>query len=219
MDGFLKTLFALVAALNAATGAPVDVEDLPDRPAIVAPTIRPNPVLFATGTPSPTSKTTEINGTISTIQGNLIIVSGQRITLVPGSEIKGELKVGAQVKGEIRVRADGGLEAGKLEVGDDRTTPVITAKPSENTGRPTEKPEVKATEAKPTESVQVKPTEEPEPKPTEKPDSQPQPQPTEKPGDGGDSDNSPPGVSPNRSSYTMRKLFRRIHFLMNRQRL
>jgi hypothetical protein len=181
VDGILRVLLAVFAALNAATGAPVNAEDLPDRPAIVAPTLDWNSVLFATITPLPATRTAEVDGIISTIRGDVLIVGGQRITLVANTQVNGELKVGAPLKGRVRILADGELEADHLEVGDVPSPTANVVKPSGNLTQPTEKPEVKATEIKPVENAQVNPTDKPEVKPTEKPDAQPQPKPTEKP--------------------------------------
>lgn len=193
MDGILRVLWAVFAALNVATGAPVDAENLPDRPAIVAPTINPNPVLFATITPLPAPSTAEVDGIISTIQDNIVIVNGQRITLVASTQVNGQLKVGAPLKAQVRVLTNGGLEADHLEVGDVPSAATDSVKPNGNPAQPTGKPEVKATETKwvenaqpsPTDNSQVKPTgqsePQPQPQPTDKPEPQPQPQPTDKP--------------------------------------
>ncbi len=202
MDGILRALFALIAALDAATGAPVDVDHLPDRPPIAAPTIDLNPVVFATSTPSGRGlpSTVEIFGKISLIRNTSVVVNGHSIVLVPNTQIKGQLDVGASVKVEATKRADGELEAKKLEVSDDLSAVVGTAKPTEPPqARETEKPEIKPTEqveVKPTEKLEAKPTEAPEVKPSE----QPEVKPTEKPeGDGG-SDSSKSGSNDSGSS-------------------
>lgn len=190
MDGILRVLWAVFAALNVATGAPVDAENLPDRPAIVAPTINPNPVLFATITPLPAPSTAEVDGIISTIQDNIVIVNGQRITLVASTRVNGQLKVGAPLKAQVRVLTNGGLEADHLEVGDVPSAAADSVKPNGNPAQPTGKPEVKATETKPVENAQPSPTDNSQVKPTGQPETQPPPQPTDKP------ETQPPPPSP-----------------------
>jgi hypothetical protein len=231
MQEALQALFALIVALSALTGEPVDVGDAPDRPAIVqpvpgsaaagnllsastarvpetvkAPATAANPFSTPTGATettkapvaasakTPVPSTFEVKGAIQGIQGNVIIVNGQRITIAPNAQVKSKLTVGAVVQVEVFRQANGTVVAIEVEVkgGDDSKsegTEMPEVKPTEKPEpKPTEKPEVKPTEkpkSKPTEKPEVKPTEKPEPKPTEKPEvkptEKPESKPTEKP--------------------------------------
>ncbi len=205
MDQILHLVFALIAALNAATGAPVDVNHLPDRPPIVAPTAESNSIFLATDTPAPTAalQTTIITGTITTVQSNLIVVSGQSITIAPDAEIKGHLQVGAVVQVNAVIHTDGSVDANTVQVSEDTGTPTTAAIPTQQAqvtetpgAQATEIPEATATNlpgpqatpppvqaTEPTEvqstPVPVQATQPPEGQPTVKPT--PQPQPTEPP--------------------------------------
>ena len=207
MDPILRALIAFIAALNAATGAPADFEQMPDRPPIVAPTAQSIPAVEATVAPSQTDlpKITAISGKVTNFQDGQIIVNGQSITLDPNTHVTGQLKLGAAVKVVVRVREDGSLEAGSLEVGED-SAPSATAHPTEKPDsqtaskpavNPTDKPQGTSTgssefksaetpESKPAVAPEVKPSQQPAAQPTE----QPEVKPTEKPSGSGDSNKS-----------------------------
>jgi hypothetical protein len=215
VDGLLRALFALIAALNAATGAPIDPNSMPDRPPIIAPTMErmPRSLPVATLAANGPTVTTAITGTITSVNGGVIVVNGQSITLGPSTQVKGQIEPGVSVKAQVRVQPDGTLEAENLEVSQDVGTPFATATltgtPSAQTtatGTPgimptpspgatlTAKPGVSPTAqptVKATESPEAKPTVQATSQPTSKPESQPtQPQvkPTETSSDGGSGD-------------------------------
>jgi Domain of unknown function (DUF5666) len=202
VDGFLRALFALIAALNAATGAPIDANNMPDRPPIIAPTMEriprtsPKATLAAT---EPVAATTAITGTIASMKDGVIVVNGQSITLSSSTQVKGEVKTGATVSVVVKVQSDGALEAETLEVSTDAgtasgtTTPTGQASASPAT---TETPSAGATqslgagsngtpEPKSTEQAQSSPTANPSAQSTEQsktsPTPAPQVQPTEQP--------------------------------------
>ena len=204
MDQILHLILTLIAALNAATGAPVDVNHLPDRPPIVAPTMESNSIILATDTPAPTAvlQTTIITGTITTVQSNLIVVSGQSITIAPDAQIKGHLQVGAVVQVNAVIHTDGSVDANTVQVSEEIGTPTQQAQATETPGaQSTETPEATATNVpgvqptpplvQATEPAEIQPTPplvQPTPVPvqaTEPPESQPTvkptPQPTEPP--------------------------------------
>ncbi|MEW5718508.1 MAG: DUF5666 domain-containing protein [Chloroflexota bacterium] len=113
MDSLIQTLVALVAALSVATGSPTTTGAAPDRPAIVV------PVSSSAGSASPSSSTqsTEIKGTIQSINGNTIVVNGIEITLTSSTEIKGKLQVGATVQVEGAKQTNGVFLAKEVQVG------------------------------------------------------------------------------------------------------
>jgi len=207
VDPILRALIAFIAALNAATGAPADVEHMPDRPPIVAPTARSIPAVDGTAASSQTDlpKITAISGKITNVQDGQITVNGQNITLDSNTQVTGQLKVGASVKVVVRVREDGRLEAGTLEVGED-SAPSVTANPTEKPDSQTAgKPEVKPTdkpqgaltgnsESKSTETPESKPAVAPEvkppPQPAAQPTEKPEVKPPDKPSGSGDSNKS-----------------------------
>ncbi len=201
MDGFLRALFALIAALNAATGAPIDANNMPDRPPIIAPTMEriPHTAPKATlATTQPIAATTTFTGTIASMQDGVIVVNGQSITLSSSTQIKGQLKTGASVSVVVKVQSDGALEAEKLEVSTDvgvaggTTTPTGQAKANpDTTGTPgaglTQTPGAGSTGTpvpKSTEQAKTSPTANPPAQQTEQPKTSPttaQVQPTEQP--------------------------------------
>ena len=186
MDGFLRALLALIAALNAATGAPVDTDNMPDRPPIVAPTMEriPRTLPVATSAVPEPAATTTITGTISGIKSGLIVVNGKSITLTSSTQVKGQLKTGVSVSVVVRVQPDGTLEAEKLEVGTETNAAVTaftpTGQASANSTATTQTPGPGATPkpgAGSTETPEAKSTEPGQPSPTVKPQSQPTGQP------------------------------------------
>lgn len=198
MDGFLQFLFAVAAALNAATGAPLNAAGMPDHPPIMVPTLAPLPIILPAATmPAESTKTTAISGTITNIQDGFVFVSGIPVSLGPETQVIGRLRAGSFVLVQATVRADGELEAEKLDIGDDSPAPPETLRPTEQPKAQTsDNPAVKPTatreikpatslEAPPTEKPEAQPTEKPEVKPTEKPEvkptDKPAVQPTEKP--------------------------------------
>jgi hypothetical protein len=215
VDGFLRFLFAVVAALNAATGAPLNAAGMPDHPPIMVPTLAPLPIgLPAATMPAESAKTTAISGTITNIQDGFVFVSGIPVSLGPETQVNGLLRAGSFVLVQATVRADGGLEAEKLDVGEDSPAPREKLRPTEQpqaqtsdnpavkptatreikpapslVPQPTDTPAVQPTEkpeVKPTDKPAVQPTEKPEVKPTDKPEVQP----TGKPNGDGGSNNS-----------------------------
>lgn len=112
MDGVMQALAALLAAVAAASGAPVDLGNSPDRPAIVAPVLAPDPSV------KPGSGTTaDINGTIQSVQGNVIIVNGVRVTLEKNTQVNGSLAQGAPVQVSGVKQTDGSVIARQVHVG------------------------------------------------------------------------------------------------------
>lgn len=93
MNVLLEFLLALLAALNVATGGPGDVDNLPDRPAIVAPTPIP-----AEATNTPESTAVEMDGLVLYVSAELVIVNGVSVHLNAPVEIKGQLEIGALVR-------------------------------------------------------------------------------------------------------------------------
>lgn len=153
MDAMIHTLLALVAALNVLAGTPSNPGSMPDRPAIVqsvpaAPAVSQKnkeveSVKIETPEAKPASSSVEIKGAITNIQGKVITVNGQKITLGSNVEIKGQLKVGAAVQVEA-VKVNGNLTASEIEV--------------RNAGKETETPEPKLTvEAKHTPEAKETP--------------------------------------------------------------
>ncbi len=174
MDGFLRALFALIAALNAATGAPIDANNMPDRPPIIAPTMEriprtsPKATLAAT---KPVAATTAITGTIASMKDGVIVVNGQSITLSASTQIKGQVKTGAAVTVVVKVQSDGALEAEKLEVSTEAGTASGTTTP---TGQASASPATTGTpSAGATQTVGVGSTGTPDPKSTEQAQSSP----------------------------------------------
>lgn len=117
MNGLMQALLALMAAMNVATGTPVDSHNSPDRPAIVAPV----PASVTTKS-STSSNSTEVVGAIQSVTSNSITVNGVTITLGKNAEVKGTLKVGDVVKVEATKQADGSLLASEVSVSKVGTT-------------------------------------------------------------------------------------------------
>jgi Domain of unknown function (DUF5666) len=206
VDGFLRALFALIAALNAATGAPIDANNMPDRPPIVAPTMEriPHKLPVATSVATkPMVATTTITGTIASMKDGMIVVDGQSITLSSSTQITGSVKTGSPVRVQVKIQSDGTMEAETLEVGhaigaavatitptvlsaaNPVTTTTQTPAPGETQAGPisTETPEPDSTEqaqASPTTNPSAQPTGQSTTNPTEQPETQP----TSKPSDG-----------------------------------
>ena len=112
MDGVIQALAALLAAVAAASGAPVDLGNSPDRPAIVAPVPAPDPSV------KPGSGTiADINGTIQSVQGNVIVVNGVRVTLEKNTQVDGSLAQGAPVQVSGVRQTDGSVIARQVHVG------------------------------------------------------------------------------------------------------
>jgi outer membrane biosynthesis protein TonB len=186
VDGFLKMLVALMAALNAATGAPVDVNNMPDRPPIMIPTLAPLPTQ-ALGSAAPSNEAAgarTISGTITNIQEGFVFVNGVPVLLAPATQVNGQLRVGLDVQVQARLRADGVLEADTLDLREHSDLARETAQPVEQTHKasadepfatPTLLQEAKpaSPEIKPTEDVRPQANEKPEVKSTEKPAAQP----------------------------------------------
>lgn len=110
MNDVMATVLALIAALSAATGHPVDAGRMPDRPAIVAPA--PS---SAGATNSSKSSGVEIEGTLASINGNTIIVNGQQVTLDAKTKVGGKLQAGATVQVE-GTRQNGTILAKQVDV-------------------------------------------------------------------------------------------------------
>ena len=200
---------AVVAALNVATGAPMDT--MPDRPPIMVPTLAPFPTMLS-GAGSPAegpAKTTALTGTVTNIQDGFVFVNGVPVRLVPATQVNGQLRAGQEVQIQAKLRADGVLEADELDLSEKSDAPPAAAQPTEQTrmtgavepvttptlvqGAKPSSPELKPTEeVKPgaTEKPEVKPTDKPEAHPTEKvqvePTAKPEARPTARPsGDDG----------------------------------
>ncbi|MCL4487080.1 MAG: DUF5666 domain-containing protein [Chloroflexi bacterium] len=158
MDGFLRVLLALVAALNSALAAPLVTGDMPDRPPIVAPTLQPLPA-DASSSPLPLRPTTRVvvGGTVSDIQDGTIVVSGQSIHVSSATTITGDLKVGAVVNVEANRDGDS-LEATQVEVGEDGR-PTRQAEPTESSlsieTQPTEPARTATRESSPEAETEV----------------------------------------------------------------
>ncbi|CAG0947566.1 hypothetical protein ANRL1_04276 [Anaerolineae bacterium] len=113
MDSIMQTLAALLVALGAASGSPVDTAKSSDRPAIVAPI----PASSQSNDKSNNAATTEINGTVTSFNGNVIVVDGMTITLDKNAQVNGVLKAGAMVQIEGVKQADGTMIAREISVG------------------------------------------------------------------------------------------------------
>jgi hypothetical protein len=175
----MKMIVALVAALNAATGAPVDVKSMPDRPPIMVPTLAPLPTL----NPSAASPiegavgTTAISGIITNIQDGYVFVDGIPVQIGPDTQVKGQLRAGLDVHVQAKRRADGILEADEFDSSGKLEARPATAQPTEQTrnasadeplATPTLLQEAKPSsiESRPTEDNHLKAAENPEVKPT-----------------------------------------------------
>gem|GEM_PF-7028319 len=93
MDKLIQAILAFFTALSAALGGPVDARNVPDRPAIIAPT--PEPTLTITQTPQATE--IEIGGVVQSVADHMIVVSGITIYVNAQTEIKGQLHIGARI--------------------------------------------------------------------------------------------------------------------------
>jgi hypothetical protein len=131
VDGLLRVLVAVVAALNAATGAPMG--GMPDRPPIMVPTLAPLPTLppNAALTVEGEAKTTTFFGTITNIQDGFVFVNGVPVRLGPATLLKGQLRAGLDVQVQAKRRADGFLEADELDLDEKPGAPSATTEPAE----------------------------------------------------------------------------------------
>ena len=176
MDGLLKALVAVVAALNAATGAPTG--GMPDRPPIMFPTLAPLPIL-QTDAALPVEgevKTTTISGTITNIQDGFVFVNGVPVRLGPATLLKGQLRAGLDVQVQAKRRADGFLEADELDLEEKPGAPSMTTEPAEppheNAANQPAATPAAIQESKPS-SMQFKSTEYSTPQAIEKPEVKP----------------------------------------------
>ncbi len=150
----METLIALLAAMNAALGAPANTTSAPDRPAIVqpaaqgtlvAPSARLNAipalgpaVLPANGSETATPAATrndsvEVKGTIQNIRGAVVFINNQPIVLDPNVQVKGALVVGAYVQVE-GTQVGNVLFAREIEV---QSADDSAAEPTETRSAPT----------------------------------------------------------------------------------
>ena len=199
MDGLLKLLLAFLATLNAATGAPVDVDNMPDRPSIMIPTLAPLPTLPLNSAVLSTEAVGRkaISGTITNLQEGFVFVSGVPVLIGPSTQVNGQLRVGLDVRVQANLRADGVLEANELDSSERVDVPPAATRAvlqtRENSvdiplATPTLILEAKpaSPEIEPTEQVKPLTREKPEVKPIENPTPQPtertRVEPTERPG-------------------------------------
>ncbi len=102
MNQTLQSLFALLAALSAASGGvPQANSGAAFKP---APIVAPAPASIV----APQSAGTEVVGKIQTVKGNVITINGKPITLAPNAQVKVKLAPGAMVK------VDGSMVNGKF---------------------------------------------------------------------------------------------------------
>ncbi len=119
-------LTAMIAILTMVTGAieqggpSVTPFDPLAHVATSVPTPKPGPSATPQPGKTPKPQTVEVKGTIEAIQGNTITVDGQKITLGPGVEIDGELKVGATVEIKGVQQPNGVIVAKEVEVKEDQ---------------------------------------------------------------------------------------------------
>ncbi len=113
MDSIMQTLAALLVALGAASGSPVDTAKSSDRPAIVAPI----PAASQSNDKSNGAATTEIKGTVTSFNGNVIVVDGVTITLDKNAQVNGVVKAGTTVEVEVIKQANGTMIAREISVG------------------------------------------------------------------------------------------------------
>ncbi|HEX7588171.1 MAG TPA: DUF5666 domain-containing protein [Anaerolineae bacterium] len=158
---------------------------MPDRPPIMMPTLAPLPSEPPIAT-LPTEKpeaTTAISGTITIIADNFIVVGSLPVSFGPDTRINGQLKAGAFVQVEAKIRANGELEANKLDVTEELAAPHAALNPTDQlqvqpvvqaTVQPTA-PQERGSDG----NLQVRPPETPEAHSTEKPQVKPADQPTE----------------------------------------
>lgn len=175
MDGLLKLLLAFIAALDAATGAPVDANKMPDRPPITIPTLAPLPTLPLNSAvlSNETAGRKAISGTITNLQEGFVFVDGIPVLIGPATQINGQVRVGLNVQVQAILRADGVLEANELDLSENADVPPATTRPVLQTNK-SSTDESLATptisqEARPA-SPSIKPTEDIKPLPTEKPE-------------------------------------------------
>lgn len=117
MDGILRALIALFAALTVTSGTPQG--NVPSFTAPVSSTpIAINATQFITSTLEPESSV-EITGTVSTITGTTITLSsGVTITVGITTEVKGNLQPGTVVQVEGQFQPDGTIIAFEIQAGE-----------------------------------------------------------------------------------------------------
>ncbi len=135
MDPILRAILALIAILNAATGAPADVDQMPDRPSIVAPTAQALPAVVATVAPSQTA------WPVGDDSASSITASPTEkpdvTTDKPGVE--------PTEKPQVLSTGNSDLKSGDATEPTPAASPEVKVSP-QPTPRPTEKPEVKSSE-------------------------------------------------------------------------
>lgn len=120
MNELFQALFALLAALSSASGAPAAKPvTLPAKPIIAsAPAgMQVSQVVTPSVTPEPG---VEITGTIKSVTGTTVLLdNGISVTLGMNAEVKGNLQPGAVVKIEGKLQTNGSILASEIQVGTD----------------------------------------------------------------------------------------------------
>ncbi len=113
-------LTALIAILSMVTGATESSDPFvnPSNPVVFVSTSVPSTPTPQPGkTPQP--QEFDVKGTIDAIQGDTITVDGKKITLGPGVQVEGQLKVGATVEIQGVLQPNGVLVVKEVDVEED----------------------------------------------------------------------------------------------------